>query len=210
MGICQKLGFQRTCRLNNLENADFEQLKHYLDRHYLLNKALIESTNKQVKIKIDLGTYTGKRHNLGYPVRGQRTLSNGKTQRYLHKFRFYYDSQLYSHSFFKNQRKSFKNKKIAKFKAQKKKKEEKVKQLKAEKALKKRYNNQQVYKHLVNEAQKKKKEKAAYLVKLNKIKAERKKQVDLKLVKDFKEAKKSHPYFLNIEKGKAKKNKKKR
>ena len=55
---------------------------------------------------------------------------------------------------------------------------------------------------------KKKKEKAAYLVKLNKIKSERRKQVDVKLVKDFKEAKQTHPYFLNIEKGKAKKNKK--
>merc|ERR1712173_451465 len=156
--------------------------------NFLLDKSLISQVNSNVKGKMDLGIYSGKRHNLGYPVRGQRTLSNGKTQRYLHKFRFYYDSQLYSHSFFKNQRKSFKNKKIAKFKAQKKKKEEKVKQLKAEKALKRRYNNQQIYKSLVNEAQKKEREKAAYLVKLNKIKAERKKQVDVKLVKDYKEA----------------------
>merc|ERR1712139_552792 len=154
--ICKKFGFQQTCTLNNLENSDFEQLKNYLSNNYLLDKPLIETVNKKCKKKIDLGIYSGKRHNLGYPVRGQRTLSNGKTQRYLHKFRFYYDSQLYSHSFFKNQRKSFKNKKIAKFKAQKKKKEEKVQQLKTEKALKRRYNNQQIYKHLVNEAQKKK------------------------------------------------------
>merc|ERR1712061_804908 len=93
--------------------------------------------NKNVKDKIDLGIYSGKRHNLGYPVRGQRTLSNGKTQRYLHKFRFYYDSHLYSHSFFKNQRKSFKNKKIAKFKAQKKKKRRKLNKLNLKKLLKK-------------------------------------------------------------------------
>jgi small subunit ribosomal protein S13 len=207
--ICKKLGFQKKCILKNLDSFELEQLKNYLTNNFLLDKSLIDEMKRNVKKKIDLGIYSGKRHNLGYPVRGQRTLSNGKTQRYLHKFRFYYDSQLYSHSFFKNQRKSFKNKKIAKFKAQKKKKEEKVQQLKTEKALKRRYNNQQIYKHLVNEAQKKKKEKAAYLVKLNKIKAERKKQVDVKLVKDYKEAQKSHPYFLNIEKGKAKKNKKK-
>ena len=118
--ICKKLGFQQTCKLNNLDNADFEQLKSYLDRHYLLNKSLIESTNKQVKYKIDLGIYAGKRHNLGYPVRGQRTLSNGKTQRRLHRFRFYYESDLFSHVFFKNQRKSNKNKKIARLIAKKK------------------------------------------------------------------------------------------
>merc|ERR1712157_38964 len=145
--ICKKLGFQKKCILKNLDSFELEQLKNYLTNNFLLDKSLIDEMKRNVKKKIDLGIYSGKRHNLGYPVRGQRTLSNGKTQRYLHKFRFYYDSQLYSHSFFKNQRKSFKNKKIAKF-----------------------------------EAQKKKKEKAAYLVKLNKIKAERKKQVDVKLV----------------------------
>merc|ERR1712018_476016 len=93
-----------------------EQLKNYLTSNFKLNKSLIESTNKNVRKKMDLGTYEGKRHNLGYPVRGQRTLSNGKTQRNLHKFRFYYDSELFSHSFFKNQRKSIKKSKINKLK----------------------------------------------------------------------------------------------
>merc|ERR1712157_653499 len=133
--ICKKLGFQKKCILKNLDSFELEQLKNYLTNNFLLDKFLIDEMKRNVKKKIDLGIYSGKRHNLGYPVRGQRTLSNGKTQRYLHKFRFYYDSQLYSHSFFKNQRKSFKKKKIAKFKAQKKKKEEKVQQLKTEKAL---------------------------------------------------------------------------
>merc|ERR1739848_945176 len=95
---------------------------NYLTDNFLLDKLLIGQVNKNVKNKIDLGTYKGKRHNLGYPVRGQRTLSNGKTQRNLHKFRFSYNAELFSHSFFKNKRKSFKNKKIAKLKSEKKKK----------------------------------------------------------------------------------------
>merc|ERR1712110_1311220 len=125
-------GFQQKCTLKDLDSFELEQLKNYLTSNFILDKLLVAKVNKNVKKKIDLGTYEGKRHNLGYPVRGQRTLSNGKTQRNLHRFRFYYDSDLFSHSFFKNQRKSFKNKKIAKFKAQKKKKEEKAKQVKAE------------------------------------------------------------------------------
>merc|ERR1712113_843692 len=99
--------------------------------------------------------------------------------------------------FLKINEKALKIKKLLNLKL-KKKKEDKVKKIKAEKAFKKRYNNQQIYKRLLNEAQKKKKQKAAYLEKLKKIKEERKKQVNVKLVKDFKEAKKSHPYFLNI------------
>merc|ERR1711972_701571 len=96
--------------LKDLEKTDLEQLKNYLVNNYLLNNLLIQQTNKYVKKKIELSTYQGKRHNLGYPVRGQRTLSNGKTQKRLHKFRFYYNSDLFSHNFFKNQRKSKKKK----------------------------------------------------------------------------------------------------
>lgn len=203
--ICQKLGFQRTCRLNNLENADFEQLKHYLDRHYLLNKALIESTNKQVKIKIDLGTYTGKRHNLGYPVRGQRTLSNGKTQRRLHKFRFYYESDLFSHVFFKNQRKSNKNKKIAKLIAKKKENKKRNSQYSRPIIPVRSSGSFQLQ---TNQLSKKENEKKKYLKKLDKIKAERKKQIEARFQKEHKRAQNTHPYFLNIMKGKAKKKRK--
>merc|ERR1712048_1386319 len=174
--------------------------------NFLLGKSLTEQTNKNVKKKIDLGTYKGKRHNLGYPVRGQRTMANGKTQRNLHKFRFYYNADLFNHSFFKNKRKSFKNKKIAKLKSKKKKKEKKIqlqKQLQVNRT--RRYNTPN--NKSILEA-KKKAAKLNYLKKLNKIKAERQKRVDLKLTRDFKEAKKTHPYFLNIKKGKFKSKKK--
>merc|ERR1712050_378665 len=110
--VCKKFGFQKQCTLKNLDSFELEQLKNYLTNNFMLDQLVLENMNKNVKKKIDLGTYEGKRHNLGYPVRGQRTLS---------KFRFYYDSELFSHSFFKNQRKSFKNKKIARLKAKKKK-----------------------------------------------------------------------------------------
>merc|ERR1712018_898006 len=124
--VCKKFGFQKQCTLKNLDSFELEQLKNYLTNNFMLDQLVLENMNKNVKKKIDLGTYEGKRHNLGYPVRGQRTLSNGKTQRNLHKFRFYYDSELFSHSFFKNQRKSFKNKKIARLKAKKKNKKRRL------------------------------------------------------------------------------------
>jgi len=110
--ICSKFGFQLQSVLKDLEKTDLEQLKNYLVNNYLLNNLLIQQTNKYVKKKIELSTYQGKRHNLGYPVRGQRTLSNGKTQKRLHKFRFYYNSDLFSHTYFKNQRKSKKKKNL--------------------------------------------------------------------------------------------------
>merc|ERR1739845_330791 len=107
--------------------------------------------------------------NLGYPVRGQRTLSNGKTQKRLSKFRFYYSSELFTHTFFKNQRKSKNSKKLARLKKQK---EEKLKKQEQQQA----YRNQiMVNNSIRNNIKKKEKEKAdneAYLEKLAKIKAE--------------------------------------
>ena len=184
--ICKKFGLQKRCTVGDLDSFDLEQLKNYLTDNFLLDKLLIGQVNKNVKNKIDLGTYKGKRHNLGYPVRGQRTLSNGKTQRNLHKFRFYYNTDLFSHSFFKNKRKSFKNKKIAKLKSKKKKKESKI--YLQNKLKFTRHANVSTNK-FTSEA-KKKADKLNYLKKLNKIKAERKKQVDVKLNRDFKEAQK--------------------
>ena len=205
--ICKKLGFQRTCKLSNLDNGDLDQLQHYLDRHYLLDKSLIESTNKQVKNKIDLGIYVGKRHNLGYPVRGQRTLSNGKTQRRLHRFRFYYESDLFSHVFFKNQRKSIKNKKIAKLIAKKKENKKKNSQY-TRRINPVRSTVSSPLSSQINRSVKKDIEKKKYLKKLDKIKSERKKQVEARFNKEHKRAQNTHPYFLNIMKGKAKKKKK--
>merc|ERR1739848_956093 len=104
------------------------------------------------------------------------TLSNGKTQRRLHKFRFYYESDLFSHVFFKNQRKSNKNKKIAKLIAKKKK--ESIAKTNQKVYIKSNINNL-LQKRMATQAAKKEAEKKAYLIKLNKIRAE-KNQVEAK------------------------------
>jgi small subunit ribosomal protein S13 len=188
--ICNKFGFQRNCTLKNLDILDFEQLRNYLLNNFSLEKLLVENISQNVKKKIDLGIYQGKRHNLGYPVRGQRTLSNGKTQKRLHKFRYHYDSELFTHSFFKNQRKSKNSKKLARIK---KKKEEKLK-----------IQQDQIYKRkiILENRQKKreKEEKLAYDKKLQKIQEERRRHSRFRAIKAQEEARKNHPYFVNIRK----------
>merc|ERR1712025_1548987 len=144
--------------------------------------------------KIDLGTYEGKRHNLGYPVRGQRTLSNGKTQRNLHRFRFYYDSDLFSHVYFKKQRQSAKNKKIKKLNV-----------LNKNRSNFRNFatiNNTSINKTNLVKKTKKNENNTSYLKKLEKIRVERKLQIERKFKKDHKQAMKTHPYFLNIQKSK--------
>ena len=102
--ICKKLGFQDKCTLKDLSNLSADQLKDYLSNKFILGKSVAEQVSKDIHFKIDLGLYVGKRHILGYPVRGQRTLSNGKTQKRMHKARFKYNNKLLSYVFFKNKR----------------------------------------------------------------------------------------------------------
>lgn len=194
--ICSKFGFQLQSVLKDLEKTDLEQLKNYLVNNYLLNNLLIQQTNKYVKKKIELSTYQGKRHNLGYPVRGQRTLSNGKTQKRLHKFRFYYNSDLFSHTYFKNQRKSKKKKKLIVIQNLKKKKQIKYQYLQKKPIKRQLHSN---FSHI------KKKTEDEYTQKLNKIKEERKLNIDRKFLKNHLQAQKTHPYFVNIRKAKEKK-----
>merc|ERR1711881_586478 len=182
--------------LKDLDSFELEQLKNYLTSNFTLDKLLVAQVNKNVKKKIDLGTYEGKRHNLGYPVRGQRTLSNGKTQRNLHRFRFYYDSDLFSHVYFKKQRQSSKNKKIKKLNVLNNNRNHfrnaEIKNLST--------NKTSINKNNLVKKTKKNENNISYLKKLEKIKVERKLQIERKFQKDHKQAMKTHPYFLNIQK----------
>ena len=200
--LCNKFGFQQKCRLKDLDSFELEQLKNYLTNKYTLGKELIRNVNKDVKKKIDLGIYEGKRHNLGYPVRGQRTLSNGKTQRNLYRFRFSYNSDSVSHVYFKNKRKSIKNKKKKKLSENKNPTIVNMNTFNV-----KKYNTASsgISNSKSLNLQTSKNNKISYLKKLEKVKAERKIQIDRKFKKDHQNAMKTHPYFVNIQKSQARK-----
>merc|ERR1712224_91117 len=90
--ICKRLGIKQNYNLNNLNELKFKQLIYYLNNKLKAN----------IKFEINLGTYEGNRHRLGYPVRGQRSLSNGKSQKFLHKFRLSFKVNKFSPVYVKN------------------------------------------------------------------------------------------------------------
>merc|ERR1711939_1277858 len=106
------------------------------------------------------------------------------------RFRFYYDSDLFSHVYFKKQRQSSKNKKI--------------KKLNVLNNNRNHFRNAEI-KNLSTNNTSINENNFSYLKKLEKIKVERKLQIERKFQKDHKQAMKTHPYFLNIQKSKAKK-----
>jgi small subunit ribosomal protein S13 len=50
-----------------------------------IDSLLIQFNKKNILKLVELNTYRGRRHKLGYPVRGQRTRSNGRTARRLNR-----------------------------------------------------------------------------------------------------------------------------
>ena len=70
-------------RLAQLEQLDQEvlQIREMIDRDYMVEGDLRREVSMSIKRLIDLGTWRGKRHRLGLPVRGQRTRTNARTRK---------------------------------------------------------------------------------------------------------------------------------
>jgi small subunit ribosomal protein S13 len=79
--ICNLIGITKNTLLKNIskdiiETIDSLLLQNFLSEHDLKNKQYL-----QIKKIIELNSYRGKCHLYGYPVRGQRTHSNSRTQK---------------------------------------------------------------------------------------------------------------------------------
>ena len=79
--IIQKSNISSNKRVTNLDDDEIIKLRNILDNDYQIegNLKRIESTN--IKRLIDIGSYRGRRHRLGLPLRGQRTRTNARTKR---------------------------------------------------------------------------------------------------------------------------------
>ena len=85
--FCKKLGISLTYKLKNLSKNQLQQL-NYLIRtsNVFINSDLQKQKRNSLKLLIDIKSYRGLRKLKGFPVRGQRTRSNGKTAKKLNKF----------------------------------------------------------------------------------------------------------------------------
>lgn len=86
--ICKKLGLQPSASFEDLDTNSIDLLKTFIEQNFVINNHLDSKIAEKIRILIDSGSYKGKRHKLGYPVRGQRTKTNAKNQRRLSYRRF--------------------------------------------------------------------------------------------------------------------------
>lgn len=84
--ICNYLGLNPKSKTSTLTKIELTSIEYYIEQNYITKLNLKQEIQLNIKNLIKLKCYKGKRHSLGLPVRGQRTRSNGKTQKRLSHF----------------------------------------------------------------------------------------------------------------------------
>ncbi|MFB2918501.1 MULTISPECIES: 30S ribosomal protein S13 [Aerosakkonema] len=68
-------------RVKELSDAEVAALRSAVESNYQVEGDLRRLEAMNIKRLIDIGTYRGRRHRQGLPVRGQRTRTNARTRR---------------------------------------------------------------------------------------------------------------------------------
>jgi small subunit ribosomal protein S13 len=79
--ILKSTGVNPDTRVKELTDADVASLREAVEENYQVEGDLRRLESMNIKRLMDIGTYRGRRHRLGLPVRGQRTRTNARTRR---------------------------------------------------------------------------------------------------------------------------------
>lgn len=79
--ILAATGVNPDTRVKDLGDADVAALRNEIEANYQVEGDLRRLETMNIKRLIDIGTYRGRRHRMGLPVRGQRTRTNARTRR---------------------------------------------------------------------------------------------------------------------------------
>ncbi len=79
--VLQATGVNPDTRVKDLSDADVAALRAEVEGSYQVEGDLRRLESMNIKRLMDIGTYRGRRHRLGLPVRGQRTRTNARTRR---------------------------------------------------------------------------------------------------------------------------------
>ena len=74
-------GVNPDIRVRDLSDEDITKLRAYIEDNYRVEGDLRRWEAMNIKRLADIGTYRGRRHRMGLPLRGQRTRTNARTRR---------------------------------------------------------------------------------------------------------------------------------
>lgn len=78
--ICDAAGVKRATKMKDLSDTEMDRLREQVGK-FAVEGDLRREVSMNIKRLVDLGTWRGKRHRSGLPVRGQRTRTNARTRK---------------------------------------------------------------------------------------------------------------------------------
>nr|WP_320146343.1 30S ribosomal protein S13 [uncultured Anaeromusa sp.] len=79
--ILAAAGINPDTRTRDLTEEEVAKLRELIDKNYKVEGDLRREQQLNVKRLIEIGSYRGRRHRLGLPVRGQNTKNNARTRK---------------------------------------------------------------------------------------------------------------------------------
>ena len=79
--IIQTTGVNPDTRVRDLTEEEVAKLREVIDKGYIVEGDLRREESLNIKRLIEIGSYRGRRHRQGLPVRGQRTKTNARTRK---------------------------------------------------------------------------------------------------------------------------------
>lgn len=79
--IVASTGINPDTRVRDLTEEEVAKIRETLDKDYKVEGDLRREESLNIKRLIEIGSYRGKRHRMGLPVRGQRSKTNARTRK---------------------------------------------------------------------------------------------------------------------------------
>ena len=79
--ILSVTGVNPDTRVRDLTEEEISKLRESIDKNYKVEGDLRREESLNIKRLIEIGSYRGKRHRMGLPVRGQKTKTNARTRK---------------------------------------------------------------------------------------------------------------------------------
>jgi small subunit ribosomal protein S13 len=74
-------GVSPDSRVHSLGDDELVKLRDYIQTNFQVEGDLRREVTADIRRKVEIGSYQGRRHRQGLPVRGQRTKTNARTRK---------------------------------------------------------------------------------------------------------------------------------
>lgn len=81
MNILDEAGVDHNKKVSDLTDDEVNKIRNIITSDIKVEGALKSEVQANIKRLLDIGSYRGKRHRRGLPVRGQRTKTNARTRK---------------------------------------------------------------------------------------------------------------------------------